>query len=102
MSLKHSRKRMRPQCINYKLQLIFFQHAPLNAWENNDIIVSEIKCNEKIRSRLNLILIKGIHDTDPYCDVFVFFFVCFSMHKSIETKLLRNYSQKQKSFLPSV
>ena len=29
-------------CIDYKLQLVFFQHAPLNLWGYNYIIIREI------------------------------------------------------------
>ena len=32
---------MRPPCIDIELQLVLFEQAPLNLWENNYIIVRE-------------------------------------------------------------
>ena len=45
-SLKHSQKSMRPQCIDIELQLVLFEHASLNLWGNNYIIIREITCNK--------------------------------------------------------
>ena len=44
--LKHSQKSMRLPSIDIELQLVLFEHASLNLWENSYIIVREFTCNK--------------------------------------------------------
>ena len=44
--LKYFLKSIRPLCIDYELQLVFFQQAPLNLWGNIYITIIEITYNK--------------------------------------------------------